>query len=149
MFEIADIQRILPHRYPFLLLDRVLELEPGLRGVAVKCVSINEPFFQGHFPGRPVMPGVLVVEAMAQLAGVVALSASAEHAGQAVYLMGLDAVRFRKPVVPGDRLILRCEKTYDRRRICKFSAVAEVEGVKVAEAVLMATLAESQAEDAG
>lgn len=145
--DIREISRILPHRYPFLLLDRVIELEPGVRGVGVKCVTSNEPFFQGHFPGRPIMPGVLILEAMAQLAGVIALSGAPDRAGQAVYLMGLDGVRFRKPVVPGDRLILTCEKTYDRRSVCKFSAVAEVDGVRVAEAELMATIAKSEADN--
>ena len=101
--DIARIMKLLPHRYPFLLLDRVLELDPGKRIVAIKNVTINEPFFQGHFPGRPVMPGVLLVEAMAQAAGALVLAhLGDEHAGKLVFFMSIDKARFRKPVVPGD-----------------------------------------------
>ena len=141
MMDAAEILRLLPHRYPFLMIDRITELEPGVRAVGIKCVSVNEPHFQGHFPGMPIMPGVLIMEAFAQLAGVIALSAHLDRAGDAVYLMGLDGVRFRRPVVPGDRVRITCEKTYERRSIWKFTAFAEVDEKRVAEAEIMATLA--------
>ena len=140
--KIDEIMSLLPHRAPFLMLDRVVELEPGQRAVAIKCVSANEPHFQGHFPGNPIMPGVLIVEAFAQVAGVVALSDNREFGGQTVYLLGMDGMRFRKPVVPGDQLRLEVTKTYEKRRIWKFDAVATVDGQKVASGELMATLAD-------
>ena len=101
--DIDQIMTLLPHRYPFLMIDRVEEVEPGERAVAVKCVTVNEPHFQGHFPQTPIMPGVLITEAFAQTAGIVALSAHDDLAGKTVFLLGLDKVRFRKPVRPGDR----------------------------------------------
>ena len=104
--DIDEIMQILPHRYPFLMIDRVEEVEPGERAVAVKCVTVNEPHFQGHFPQTPIMPGVLIAEAFAQTAGIVALSAHEDLAGKTVFLLGLDKVRFRKPVRPGDRLVI-------------------------------------------
>ncbi|MDP6934445.1 MAG: 3-hydroxyacyl-ACP dehydratase FabZ, partial [Myxococcota bacterium] len=115
MIDIDEILDLLPHRYPFLMIDRVLHVEPGESAVAIKCVSVNEPQFQGHFPGQPVMPGVLLTEAFAQVAGIIALTAHPDYAGKAVYLMGLDRIRFRKPVRPGDRVEIRCTKTYSRR----------------------------------
>ena len=103
--NLEEIQRILPHRYPFLLVDRVIALELGKRIVGLKNISINEPFFQGHFPGRPIMPGVLIIEAMAQVGGILALLSTPENLGNpSVFLMSLDKVRFRQPVVPGDQL---------------------------------------------
>ncbi len=142
MIDISEILALLPHRYPFLMVDRVTELVPGERAVGLKCVTANEPHFQGHFPEQPIMPGVLVVEAFAQMAGIIALSAHPDYTGKAVFLLGLDRVRFRKPIVPGDRLTLICEKTLQRRNVWKFAARAEIEGVKVAQAEVMATVAD-------
>ena len=136
------IMELLPHRYPFLMIDRVLEVEPGVRAVGVKCITANEPQFQGHFPEHPIMPGVLITESFAQLAGVIAMTAHPDFSGKAVYLMGLDKVRFRKPVVPGDRMVITCEKLFERRGVWKFAARAEVEGVKVADGEVMATVAD-------
>ncbi len=144
MIDIDEIMRLLPHRYPFLMIDRVEEVEPGVRAVAVKCVTVNEPHFQGHFPSMPIMPGVLLCEAFAQTAGIVALSAHEDLAGRAVYLLGLDKVRFRKPVRPGDRVLITAEKESERRGIWNFKVVATVDGVKVADGGVMATVAEKQ-----
>lgn len=138
--DIQGILDLLPHRYPFLMIDRVVELEPGQRAVGWKCVSVNEPFFQGHFPGTPILPGVLIAEAFAQLACVVALAAHPEARGKGVLLLGLDKMRFRHPVRPGDRLELRVEKLYERRSVWKIACHAEVEGVRVAEGEVMATI---------
>ena len=140
-YDIQAILDFLPHRYPFILVDRVLELVPGETITALKNVTINEPFFQGHFPTYPIMPGVLIVEAMAQAAGVLALeSMPAEKQGQPVFFMGLDKVKFRKPVVPGDQLILKIQILKSRSNIVKASAKALVEDKVVAEAEIMATL---------
>jgi len=144
MIDIDEIMRLLPHRYPFLMIDRVEEVEPGVRAVAVKCVTVNEPHFQGHFPSMPIMPGVLLCEAFAQTAGIVALSAHDDLAGRAVYLLGLDKVRFRKPVRPGDRVTITAEKESERRGIWNFKVVATVDGVKVADGGVMATVAETK-----
>lgn len=144
MIDIDEIMKLLPHRYPFLMIDRVEEVEPGVRAVAVKCVSVNEPHFQGHFPEMPIMPGVLLCEAFAQTAGIVALSAHSDLAGRAVYLLGLDKVRFRKPVRPGDRVVITAEKESERRGIWNFKVVATVDGVKVADGGVMATVADKQ-----
>ncbi|MDG1484377.1 MAG: UDP-3-O-(3-hydroxymyristoyl)glucosamine N-acyltransferase [Myxococcota bacterium] len=140
--DIQGILKLLPHRYPFLMIDRVLEVEAGVRAVGVKCVTANEPHFQGHFPDHPIMPGVLLSEAFAQLAGVIAMTAHPDFSGKAVYLIGLDKVRFRKPVLPGDRVLITCEKLFERRGVWKFSARAEVEGVRVADGQVMATVAD-------
>lgn len=140
--DIQAIQALLPHRFPMLMVDRVLSLEPGERAVARKCVSANEPWAQGHFPEQPVMPGVLLTEAFAQVAGIVALSANPEHAGAAVYLAGLDKVRFRRPVVPGDVVEITVEKLQARRRMWRFSARATVDGERAADAELLATIAD-------
>ena len=144
MIDIDKIMELLPHRYPFLMIDRVEEVDPGVRAVAVKCVTINEPQFQGHFPATPIMPGVLICEAFAQTAGIVALSAHEDLAGRTVYLLGLDKVRFRKPVRPGDRILITAEKESERRGIWNFKVVATVDGVKVADGGVMATVAENQ-----
>ena len=144
MIDIDEIMKLLPHRYPFLMIDRVEEVEPGVRAVAVKCVTVNEPHFQGHFPSMPIMPGVLLCEAFAQTAGIVALSAHSDLAGRAVYLLGLDKVRFRKPVRPGDRVMITAEKESERRGIWNFKVVATVDGVKVADGGVMATVADKQ-----
>lgn len=140
---IQDIMKLLPHRYPFLLIDRVLEMVPGKRAVAMKNVTINEPFFQGHFPQTPIMPGVLIVEAMAQAGGILAFeSIPKEKQGALIYFMGMDGVRFRKPVVPGDQLIFSVEILKLRSKVIKMKGEASVEGVCVAEAELMASFGE-------
>ena len=125
--EAAEIMRIIPHRYPFLLIDRVLELEPGKRVVAIKNVSANEPQFTGHFPERPIMPGVLMVEALAQ-AGAVAVLSLPEHAGKLALFAGIDNVRFKRQVRPGDTLRLEVELQQIRRGIGMGSGTASVEG---------------------
>ena len=140
MIDVDAILRTLPHRYPFLMVDRVIECEPGERAVGVKCVTVNEPHFQGHFPDQPIMPGVLLAEAFAQVAGVVALSANPDKTGQTVYLLGLDKLRFRKPVRPGDVLHLHVEKDTVRRSIWTFKCRAEVDGERVADGQVMATV---------
>lgn len=139
----ADIQKImtfLPHRYPILLVDRIIDYEAGKRVVGLKNVTINEPFFQGHYPGHPIMPGVLIVEAMAQCGGLLMMDQAEDAAGKAMYFMSLDQVKWRKPVVPGDTLILELELLQFRRSICKLKGRAYVEGKLVAEAELMATI---------
>ena len=142
----ADIQKILeimPHRYPILLVDRVLDYEPEKKIVAIKNVTFNEPFFQGHFPGMPIMPGVLIVEAMAQAGGVLyLLSIPSDVKDYIMYFMAMDKVRFRKPVTPGDQLILEVEIIRKRSNALKLGATASVDGNLVAEAELMATIGE-------
>lgn len=144
-YDIQKIMQFLPHRYPFLLVDRVLELEPGVRIVALKNVTINEPFFQGHFPGQPVMPGVLIIEAMAQVGGLLAYeSGPADKHGQLIYFMGMDKVRFRKPVVPGDQLIFEARILKMRTKVAKMAGTAFVDNQLVAEAELMASFGENK-----
>lgn len=144
-YDIQKIMQFLPHRYPFLLVDRVLELEPGVRIVALKNVTINEPFFQGHFPGQPVMPGVLIIEAMAQVGGLLAYeSGPADNHGQLIYFMGMDKVRFRKPVVPGDQLIFEARILKMRTKVAKMAGTAFVDNQLVAEAELMASFGENK-----
>jgi len=145
MMEIKEIMNILPHAYPFLLVDRIIEIEPGKRAVGIKNVTYNEPFFPGHFPGRPIMPGVLIVEAMAQTAGIlVSNSSPQEQYKKPVYFLGIDNVRFRKPVVPGDQLHLEVEITKHRQSIWGFKGKALVDGKLVAEADLLAMLGEEK-----
>ncbi|MBI5599422.1 MAG: 3-hydroxyacyl-ACP dehydratase FabZ [Deltaproteobacteria bacterium] len=138
---IGEILNILPHRYPFLLIDKILEFEAGKRAKGLKNVTINEPFFQGHFPGHPIMPGVLIIEAMAQVGGILAFK-SANVTNKVVYFMGIDAARFRRPVVPGDALELTLEVKKSRGSIWTFKGEAHVNGTLVAEAELMATIME-------
>ncbi len=139
VFDIKSIMRNLPHRYPFLLLDRVIEFIKDKKIVALKNVTINEPFFQGHFPDTPIMPGVLIVEAMGQAGGVlVSQSLPPENQGKLIYFMGFDNVRFRKPVVPGDQLILELEMLKFRSKAVKMAGIAKVDEKIVAEAQLLA-----------
>jgi len=139
MIQISEIMQILPHGYPFLLVDRIVELEIGKRIVGIKNVTINEPFFQGHFPGQPIMPGVLIVEAMAQTAGVLAFKSSTEELRQrAVYFMAIDKVRFRRPVQPGDQMRMEMVVSKKRKTIWGFTGKAYVDGKLAAEAELMA-----------
>ncbi|KPJ59338.1 MAG: hypothetical protein AMJ42_02070 [Deltaproteobacteria bacterium DG_8] len=141
--EIKEIMNLLPHRYPFLLVDKVLEMEEGKRIVSIKNVSINEPFFQGHFPDFPIMPGVFLIEAMAQTWGILVLSSKREKAGSKnVLFLGIDKARFRKPVYPGDQVRFELEALQFKKSIWKFSGKAFVEGILVAEAELMATISD-------
>ena len=139
-YNIQEIMNFLPHRYPFILIDRILEIVPDEKIIALKNVTMNEPFFQGHFPGAPIMPGVLIVEAMAQAGGVFAYTVmpNAEK-GSAIYFMGMDKVKFRKPVVPGDQLIFEVKILKKRSKTIKMSGIATVDKKLVAEAELMAT----------
>ena len=136
--EIDRIMEHLPHRYPFLLVDRVLEFEPRKRIVGLKNVTISEPYFQGHFPGHPVMPGVLIIEAMAQAGGLLLIDMVPDPENKVVYFMSLDNVKWRKPVIPGDQLVLEVEMVQFRRNVCKLRGVGKVDGKVVAEADMMA-----------
>lgn len=140
LLDIRAIQEILPHRYPFLLIDRVIDLEPKKKAVAIKNVTMNEPFFQGHFPGHPVMPGVLIVEAMAQAGGFLMLHAVEDPKKSVAYFMAMDSVRFRKPVVPGDTLRLEVEMLSMRRGTCRIAGKAFVGNELAAEAEMMAAI---------
>jgi beta-hydroxyacyl-ACP dehydratase FabZ len=143
VFDIKEIQDFLPHRYPFLLVDRVLKIEAGRRIVGLKNVTFNESFFQGHFPETPVMPGVLVIEAMVQVGGVLAYhSALPEVRGRLIYFGAMDKVRFRKPVVPGDQIIFELEMIKQKAKVCKMRGKALVDGEIVAEGELTAILGE-------
>ncbi len=145
MIEIKEIMAILPHAYPFLLVDRIVEIEPGKRVVGIKNVTYNEPFFPGHFPGRPIMPGVLIVEAMAQTAGLLIFnSLPQEDRKKNVFFLGIDNVRFRKPVIPGDQLRMELEITRRRQSIYGFKGKALVDGNVVAEGDLLAMLGEEK-----
>ncbi|MCL4213384.1 MAG: bifunctional UDP-3-O-[3-hydroxymyristoyl] N-acetylglucosamine deacetylase/3-hydroxyacyl-ACP dehydratase [Gemmatimonadales bacterium] len=138
VLEIEDIMRILPHRYPFLLVDRIIEIEEKKRVVGIKNVTINEPFFQGHFPGHPIMPGVLIVEAMAQVGGVLLLGTVDDPDSKVVYFMSIDNIKFRKPVRPGDQLRFEVEIVQLRARVCRIKGVAKVDGAVVCEAEMAA-----------
>jgi UDP-3-O-[3-hydroxymyristoyl] N-acetylglucosamine deacetylase/3-hydroxyacyl-[acyl-carrier-protein] dehydratase len=139
IFDINAIQSILPHRYPFLLIDKIVEFKLDEKIVSIKNVTINEPFFQGHFPGNPIMPGVLILEAMAQTGGIMMLNGNDSIRDSVVLFMGIDKARFRKPVLPGDTLVIQATMTNKRRNVCQFDAKAYVRGELVCEASLMAT----------
>ena len=138
--DITKIMDFLPHRYPMLLVDRILETEPGKRIVGIKNVTINEPFFQGHFPGHPIMPGVLIVEAMAQVGGMLMMEAVENAKDKVFYFMSLDKVKFRRPVVPGDQLRFELEVMRFSGKRCQMRGAGFVDGAKVAEAEMMAAI---------
>jgi len=135
---VEEIMKVLPHRYPFLLVDRIVELDPLKRVVGIKNVTINEPFFQGHFPGHPIMPGVLIIEAMAQVGGMLLLGTLEDAGSKVVYFMSLDNVKFRRPVKPGDQLRFELDLTQIRGPVCRMHGVAKVDGDVVAEADMAA-----------
>ena len=145
MMQIGEILEILPHRYPFLLVDRILEIEPRKKAVGIKNVTVNEPFFQGHFPGRPIMPGVLILEAMAQVGGVLLLHDFAERKSKLIYFTGIDNAKFRRPVVPGDQLRLEVEILKLRSWTCKLKASAHVDGQLAAEAEILSAMVDREA----
>ncbi len=139
--DVLRIMRSIPHRYPFLLVDRMVEVVPSVSAIGIKNVSINEPFFAGHFPGRPVMPGVLIIESMAQTAGaLVVITLGPDAEGKVVYFMSIDSAKFRKPVVPGDQIRIHVVKERNRGPVWKFNAQAKVDGVVVAEATYTAMI---------
>ena len=138
--DINKILEVLPHRYPMLLVDRILEVEAGKRIVGIKNVTINEPFFQGHFPGHPVMPGVLIVEAMAQVGGMMLMGEVENPQDKIVYFMTIDKVKFRKPVIPGDQIRFELEMLQFRGKRCQMRGEGLVDGTKVAEAEMMAMI---------
>jgi 3-hydroxyacyl-[acyl-carrier-protein] dehydratase len=144
--DIAGIMRAIPHRYPFLLVDRVIELVPDVSAVGIKNVSINEAFFEGHFPSHPVMPGVLIIESMAQTAAVLVVETlGPESAGKLVYFMSVENAKFRRPVGPGDQLRIHVFKQRSRGNVWKFQAIAKVDGVAVAEATYAAMIMDRKA----
>ncbi len=143
MMDIKEIQKLLPHRYPFLLVDRIIDIEPGIKAVGIKNVTINEGFFQGHFPGHPIMPGVLIIEALAQVAGVLAFRSGISE-GKSVYFMSIEKAKFRKPVVPGDQLRLEISILQQRGNVWKFSGNAVVEEKVIAEAEFTAMVTDRE-----
>ncbi len=143
MIDIKEIQKLLPHKYPFLMVDKIIELEPGVEAIGIKNVTINEEFFQGHFPGQPIMPGVLIIEAMAQVAGILAYRSGA-NAGKGVYFMSIEKAKFRKPVVPGDQLKLVVNILQQRGNVWKFSGTAYVDDKVSAEAEFTAMVTDKE-----
>lgn len=143
VYDIRKIMELLPHRYPFILVDRIVEMVPDERIIGLKNVTINEPFFQGHFPGTPIMPGVLIVEAMAQVGAILVNTSRSEgKRKELIYFMGIDKARFRKPVIPGDQLILEIIAMKRRANLFKMAGKATVDGTLVAEAEVMAMTGE-------
>ena len=139
MADVIEIQAVLPHRYPFLLVDRILEIELGKRVVGLKNVTINEPFFAGHYPGHPIMPGVLILEAMAQVGGFLLMrSLNLRAVNKVLYFTGIDRARFRRPVVPGDQIRFEVDLIQRRRHVCRMKGVALVDGKTAAEAEMNA-----------
>ncbi len=146
MMDIKEIQKFLPHRYPFLLVDKVLEMEPGKKAIGLKNVTFNEGFFQGHFPQQPIMPGVLIIEAMAQVAGLLAFHSGA-NIGKTVYFMSIEKAKFRKPVVPGDQLRLEINILHHRGNVWKFAGNAIVDEKIAAEAEFTAMVMDREIEN--
>ena len=145
IYDVREIMALLPHRYPFILVDRIIEMEPEKRIVGLKNVTINEPFFQGHFAGAPVMPGVLIIEAMGQVGGVLAYASLAKDGKKGlIYFMGIDNARFRKPVIPGDQIIMELTVLKKRGNVFRMSGKATVDGTLVTEAELMAMTGEER-----
>lgn len=138
--DIQQIMRLLPHRYPFLLIDRIIEIDADNSAIGIKNVTANEPHFTGHFPDHPVMPGVLIIEAMAQTAGAICINSTKEEKPSLVYFMTVDGAKFRKPVVPGDKLELHVKKLKQRGNIWRFACEGIVDGAKVAEAEISAMM---------
>ena len=139
--EIDDVMRMIPHRYPFLMIDKVVDVKSGQSATGIKAVTVAEPHFHGHFPSRPIMPGVLIIEAMAQTAAVLVIhSLGGESEGRLVYFMSIDSARFRRPVVPGDMLSIHVSKQHRRGTVWKFSGEAKVDGQVVAEATFAAMI---------
>lgn len=144
-YDVMGVQKLIPHRYPFLMIDRVVNIVAGQSIVGIKNVTINEPFFSGHFPDHPVMPGVLIVEAMAQTSAVLVMhTLGATAHGKVVYFMSVEGSKFRKPVVPGDVLHIYCEAQKSRGNVWRFAGIAKVGGVKVAEAVYTAMIVDEK-----
>ncbi len=144
--DIMRLMKLLPHRYPFLLVDRIIEVDGDRSAVGIKNVTVNEPHFQGHFPGHPVMPGVLIIEAMAQTAGAICINSTPGDRPSLVYFMTIDNAKFRRPVVPGDRLEIRVTKLKQRGNIWRFGCEATVDGAKAAEAEISAMMSPKVAE---
>jgi 3-hydroxyacyl-[acyl-carrier-protein] dehydratase len=142
MMDIREIQETLPHRYPFLMVDRIIELEPGTRAAGIKNVTVNEAFFTGHFPGNPIMPGVLIIEGLAQVAGILALKSGIE--GETIYFMSIEKAKFRKPVIPGDQIRFEVRILRKRMNVCRFSGNALVDQKLVAEAEFTAMITKKQ-----
>jgi 3-hydroxyacyl-[acyl-carrier-protein] dehydratase len=139
--DIQQIMRDIPHRFPFLMLDRVVDLVPNQSAIGIKNVSVNEPFFAGHFPNHPVMPGVLIIESMAQTAAVLVVETlGPEAAGKVVYFMSIEGAKFRRPVMPGDQLRIHVTKERNRGSVWKFNGIARVDGISVAEATYAAMI---------
>ena len=141
--EINEIMAMIPHRYPFLFIDKVTGIVPDCTAIGIKNVSMNEPFFQGHFPGHPIMPGVLIIEAMAQTSAILVIETTGKRTDAVVYFMTIEQARFRQPVFPGDQLELHVEKKRSRGNVWKFSGKATVEGKLMAEAVYSAMIVDA------
>jgi beta-hydroxyacyl-ACP dehydratase FabZ len=140
VYGIEDIMKVLPHRYPFLLVDRILEVEERKRIVGIKNVTINEPFFQGHFPGHPIMPGVLIIEAMAQVGGLLIMDTIENIDEKVVYFMSMDGVKWRRPVTPGDQIRFEVEMLQVRLQVCRMRGIGYVDGQIASEAEFMAAI---------
>lgn len=146
IIDVTQIMKMIPHRYPILLVDRIVEIDPGVSAVGLKNVTFNEPHFMGHFPGHPVMPGVLIVEAMAQTSALLVVNFLGDSvAGKVVYFMGIEKAKFRKPVVPGDSLYIHVTKVQSRGTVWKFDGVARVDGKICAEATFSAMITDKEA----